>query len=442
MTDDAKHRTARLPSKEELLAYIRTQPEGIGKRELARAFQVSGAERIELKRMLRELKAEGHLDKGRGRFQKRGAHEPPPVLLLEVGERDSDGELAANPTHWHGEETPRIVLAPQKRGEPALGTGDRFLGRLRPLGEDEDYDYEARLVKKLTKSAQRMLGVFRQTGRGGRIEPVEKGSAEECVVDAPDMGGAQDGELVEAIIEPGRRFGLRKAKIVERIGDPSEPKSLSLIAIREQGIPIDFPEDALAEAEQAEELTDLDGRLDLRQMPLVTIDPADARDHDDAVFAQRDEDPANKDGWVVWVAIADVAHYVRPGSALDRAARSRGNSAYFPDRVVPMLPDRLSGDLCSLHEGVDRPCMVARLQLGSNGALRGFEFKRAVMRSAASLTYEQAQAAWDGEPDEKTEPLLETVVKPLFEAYECAAKARERRSPLALDLPERKVRAG
>ncbi|MCI4665671.1 MAG: ribonuclease R [Neomegalonema sp.] len=436
---------AHLPSKEELLEYIRSQPEGVGKREIARAFQLSSAERIELKRMLREMQEEGDLEKGRGRFQKPGPTVPelPPVTLLEIVEIDEDGDLLARPTSWSKGPPPRIFVAPQKRGEPALGVGDRFLGRLSARGADRGPDgtansaYEARLIKKIGRTAQRLLGVYREQGRGGRLEPVDKGSAEECVVDAQDSGGARDGELVEAIIEPGKRFGLRKARIVERIGDADAPRAISLIAIREQGLPVEFPEEALAEAEAAEPLTELGERLDLRQTPLVTIDPADARDHDDAVFAE--PDPETDGGWILWVAIADVAHYVRPGSQLDRAARLRGNSAYFPDRVVPMLPDRLSGDLCSLHEGVDRPCMVAKMRIGPRGGLKSAEFHRALMRSAASLTYEQAQSAIEGRPDDATQPLLEKVIKPLFGAYDCLCKAREARSPLALDLPERKV---
>ena len=181
------------------------------------------------------------------------------------------------------------------------------------------------------------------------------------------------------------------------------------------------------------------GRLDLREMPLITIDPADARDHDDAVYAVADDDPKNPGGFKLWVAIADVAHYVRPGSTLDREARKRGNSTYFPARVVPMLPEALSGDLCSLHEGVDRACLAACLTIDRDGALVKAKFHRAIMRSHASLTYEQAQAAIDGTPDKATAPLLETVLEPLYAAFAALLRARAKRQPLELDLPERQI---
>ena len=432
--------SARLPTKAELLAFIREQPEAIGKRELAKAFNLKGPDRIELKRLLRELADEGEIEKGRKRFREHAPGQLPPVALLEAGEPDADGELTARPANWDGDDAPpRIVLATPRKNDPALGPGDRFLGRLTRLS-DGAYAYEARIVKKLGRGAKRVLGLFRQDHRGGgRILPVDKRHHDEFSVDPTDANGAQDGELVEAETLSGQRYGLKKARIVDRLGDPTAPRAISLIAIHEQGIPIDFPEAAIEEAHAAKPVTKLGARLDLRETPLITIDPADARDHDDAVFAEADQDPQNPGGWIVWVAIADVAHYVRPGSALDRAARHRGNSAYFPDRVVPMLPDELSGDLCSLHEGVDRPCLAVRMVLREDGSKKSHAFHRSIMRSSASLTYDQAQAAWEGEPDEASAPLVETVIAPLYHAYHAAQAARDRRSPLDLDMPERKV---
>ncbi|MEO1293503.1 MAG: ribonuclease R [Pseudomonadota bacterium] len=429
-----------LPSKDELLEFIRSQDGAVGKRDLAKAFGLKGGDRIELKRMLAELKEEGLIASGRRRFSPHDPDRLPPVMLLDVGEPDADGELPVTPANWQGEgQPPTMVLAPPRDRDPSLGPGDRFLGKLRALADDGAYAFEVRVIKKIGKGAKRVLGLFREDRRGGRIVPTDKKHSDEFVVDAPDTGGAQDGELVEAELIQGQRYGLRKARVIDRLGDPTAPKAFSLIAIHEQGIPIEFPEEAIKEAEAALPVPALGQRLDLRPYPFVTIDPADARDHDDAVFAEPDEDPANKGGWVVWVAIADVAHYVRPGSELDRAARSRGNSAYFPDRVVPMLPDVLSGDLCSLHEGVDRPCLAVRMVLTASGEKKSHRFHRGLMRSAASLTYQQAQAAWEGEPDEMAEPLLETVIQPLFRAYHAAHEAREKRAPLDLDLPERKV---
>ena len=251
--------------------------------------------------------------------------------------------------------------------------------------------------------------------------------------------GAKDGELVEAEQSgPKDSMGLPRARIVTRLGDPSQPKAVSLIAIHQHGLRDDFPDEAIAEADDMHPAP-LGDREDLTAMPLVTIDPSDARDHDDAVFAEPDPDKKNEGGHILWVAIADVAHYVTPGSALDREAWARGNSTYFPDRVVPMLPDRLSGDLCSLHEGVPRACIAARMVIDRDGALLSHDFRRGLMRSPASLHYEEVQEAIDGTPNDKTAPLLDPVLKPLYAAYASLARARAKREPLDLDLPERQV---
>ena len=271
------------------------------------------------------------------------------------------------------------------------------------------------------------------------ISPISKGSEKEWIVRSGDTHGAKDGELVEGeLAGPKARMGLPRARITDRLGDPGAPRAVSLIAIHENGIPDSFPDAVVAEADAAKPAT-MKGREDLRDLPLVTIDPADARDHDDACYAHADTDPGNEGGHVIWVAIADVAHYVRPGSALDREARKRSNSTYFPDRVVPMLPDTLSGDLCSLHEGVDRAVIAARTVINADGQKRSHSFHRALMRSPASLHYEEVQAAQDGAPNARTAPLLDDVIRPLYAAYDALVTAREKRQPLELDLPERRI---
>ena len=284
-----------------------------------------------------------------------------------------------------------------------------------------------------------MLGVFRAGAEGGRVVPIDKGSDKEWMIAAGATHGAKDGELVEAEqAGPKGRMGLPNARIVSRLGDPSAPRAVSLIAIHQHGIPDHFPDAVMAEADKAKPMG-LGRREDLRDLPLITIDPADARDHDDACYAMPDPDPANKGGHIVWVAIADVAAYVTPGSELDREARKRGNSTYFPDRVVPMLPDRLSGDLCSLHEGVPRACMAVEMVLDADGNKIRHRFTRALMKSFASLNYTEVQAAQDGNPNAKCAPLMAHVIAPLYAAYTAAKQARERRQPLDLDLPERKI---
>ncbi len=426
-----------LPDKAAILAWIRDNPDKAAKRDIARAFGVSGAARVELKRLLREMAEEGAVEKRGGRHRPPG--HLPPVAVLVVGPPDAEGEPTASPHDWDGAGPPPPIRVVQRPGEPALGEGDRVLAKLHPVHEGDGPHYEARPIRKLVSGPRRTLGVFRLGGddRGGwgRLIPVEKG-ADEWRIERHDAGGAEDGELVEAEPVGAPRLGLRRGRIVARLGDPSAPRCVSLIAIHQHGLPVAFPEAALAEAEAARPAP-MEGREDLRGLPLLTIDPADARDHDDAVCALPDEDPANPGGWVVWVAIADVAHYVRPDSALDREARRRGNSAYFPDRVVPMLPESLSGDLCSLHEGVNRPVVAARIVLGADGVKRGHRFARAMMRSAASLTYEAAQAIEDG--GEGPSPEVAEAVRRLFAAFRCVWPAREARAPLHLDLPERRI---
>ena len=427
---------SKIPSKPEILDWIAENPTLTAKRDIAKAFGIKGAARIDLKRVLKELEAEGHLEK-----RKRSYQDPdrlPPVSVLQVTGPDKDGDLFAKPMEWQGEGVEPVVLVIPRASDPALGAGDRILARL-TLVQAQDHHYEARLIRRIGANPQRVLGIFRKTTEGGRIVPIDKGSDKEWWVPGDATHGAKDGELVEAEqAGPKARMGSPRARIVERLGDPSAPKAVSLIAIHQHGIPDDFPDDVMAQADAAKPVG-LKGREDLRDLPLITIDPSDARDHDDACYAHADEDPKNEGGHVVWVAIADVAAYVTPGSALDREARKRGNSTYFPDRVVPMLPDRLSGDLCSLHEGVPRACIAVRMVLDAAGNKIGHSFHRGLMRSPASLHYEEVQDAIDGAPNDRTGPLLEPVLKPIYAAYAALKAARAERQPLDLDLPERRI---
>lgn len=424
------------PSKAEVIQWIEANPTKTNKRDIGRAFGIKGAARIDLKRMLKELTAEGVLAKRRKVY--RDPDNLPPVSVLSVTGPDSDGDLFAAPVEWGGETTPPRILMIAKKGDKALAAGDRVLARLNPV-KDQEYAYEGRLIRKIGTGPSRLMGLFRVGSESNRIVPIDKKSDREWLVPDGATHGAKDGELVEAEqIGPRSRMGLPLAKVVAVLGDPSAPKSVSLYAIHAHGIPDEFPDDVLLAAEKAQPVK-LGKREDLTHLALVTIDPADARDHDDAVYAHADDDPANEGGHVVWVAIADVAHYVAPGSKLDREAKKRGNSTYFPDRVVPMLPEALSGDLCSLHEGAVRPCMAVRMVLNAAGNKISHRFTRGLMKSHASLNYIQTQAAQDGDADAQTKPLLKTVIEPLYAAYAAALKERANRQPLHLDLPERKI---
>ncbi|MFC7702768.1 ribonuclease R [Plastorhodobacter daqingensis] len=426
----------RIPSKDDLRTWIAENPGLTAKRDIAKAFGIKGAARIDLKRLLKELEGEGLVERRRRTY--RDAEKLPPVSIVQVLAPDAAGDLYARPLEWQGEGPEPKVLMQLREADPALGEGDRILARLTEV-IGEAHHYEGRVIRRIGVNPQRLLGIFRKETEGGRIVPIDKGADKEWRVLAGATLGAQDGELVEAEQAGLRaRMGLPQARVVNRLGDPTAPKAVSLIAIHQHGIPDAFSDEAIAEADRARPAA-LGKREDLRHLPIVTIDPSDARDHDDAVYAHADDDPKNEGGHIVWVAIADVAHYVRPGSALDREAWTRGNSSYFPDRVVPMLPDRLSGDLCSLHEGVPRPCIAVRMKIDAAGNKIGHRFTRAMMQSPASLSYEEVQAAQDGRPNDRCAELLEEVIHPLYAAYAALHRARARRQPLDLDLPERRI---
>ncbi|MGO4571059.1 ribonuclease R [Microvirga sp. 2TAF3] len=444
MAKRSKTSTATLPSREDVVAFITSSSGKVGKREIARAFNVQGSDRIWLKQLLKDLEIEGIVDRRGKTVHKAG--QLPPVVLADIKRRDRDGELIAEPTEWDEEEygpIPTIIIIPSRKprpGMPVAGVGDRALLRVDPLKQGDVHRYVGRVTKILAKQRAQVLGIFQALPEGGgRLVPVDKKSREkELLVRPGDEGEARDGDLVATSIVKHGRFGLPHAKVKERLGSLKSEKAVSLIAIHTHNIPSDFPAAALAEAERAEHAT-LAGREDWRDVPLVTIDPPDAKDHDDAVHAVRDEDEDNKGGFIVTVAIADVSAYVRPGSALDRDAQERGNSVYFPDRVVPMLPERISNDLCSLRPHQPRPALAVRMVIGPDGRKKNHSFHRVMMRSAAKLSYQQAQDAIDGRPDETAGPILDSILKPLWAAYETVKKARDIREPLFLDLPERKI---
>jgi ribonuclease R len=451
-TTRGQNRAGALPSRDEILAYIggeaapdgRKPPARITKREIARAFGVPGAEKADLKLLIKDLEADGAIKRGRKTLQRQGRL--PALTLADIFERDRDGELIAKPVEWSEDgEAPRILVRRsrgKREGGLAPGLGARVLLRVEFDAEAslKDPAYTGRVVKILDKAKARVLGVYRELeGGGGRALPVEKrGAPREIFVPAGMSGGAAEGDLVALETLREGRFGLPTARVVERLGSIKSERAISLIAITTHGIPDVFSPAALHEAQSAR-AAGMDHREDWRALPLVTIDPPDAKDHDDAVHAAPDAEADNEGGFILTVAIADVAHYVRPGSPLDREALERGNSVYFPDRVVPMLPERISNDLCSLRPDEDRPALAVRMIIGKDGRKRKHTFHRIMMRSHAKLSYEQAQRAIDGAPDATTTPLLEATLKPLYAAYAAMKIERAQRSPLDLDLPERKL---
>ena len=442
----ARNRSEGLPTRKQILDFISASEQPAGKREIARAFNLRGNEKIALKKLLNDMADEGLIETSRGRaFNQVGG--VPRVTVLNIVDADEDGHVWARPEHWEANVPPPRLRVIEKGRHSALGIGDRILARTEERGDR----FVAHPLKKLAKRAELVLGVLRRDGDRYWLTPVEKRERRELPVS--DVKEAEAGDLV--LCEVSGRGPRVSARVDAVLGDPFAPKSFSLIAIHKYELPHEFSDAAIAEAKRVAEQA-LGEREDLTHLPIVAIDPADARDHDDAIWAAPDDDPGNKGGWKSIVAIADVSFYVRPGSEFDREARRRGNSVYFPDRVVPMLPEELSAGICSLKEDEERAAMACHLQIAADGSVKSWRFTRAKVCLAANIAYEDAQAAVDASEEERVEvsspvcwmpevegpvpqKLVDTALKPLWSCWRALAKARNKRQPLELDLPERQV---
>jgi ribonuclease R len=410
-----------LPDRQAILDFIATQKTSVGKREIAKAFGLHAQDKIALKALLKEMMEAGELETGPGRNLHKGGGLPK-VTVIRICDV-ADGVAIAVPDRWeHATPPPRLrVIEPRRRG--AFGLGDRLLARI----EEQGGGLLAFPMKALAKSEEFVLGILRKEALGWRLVPVDKKARTDLAINDP--GDGQPGDLVLA--EPSGRPPRQYGRVVEVLGDPFQPKSFSLIAIHAKGIPNRFDESTLDEAERMARQS-LGEREDLRALPFLTIDPADARDHDDAVWAAPDDEKPGH--FRAIVAIADVSFYVRPGTALDRSARSRGNSVYFPDRVVPMLPEVLSAHVCSLVENEDRAVLACHLHIDPEGKLLDWRFTRAAIRCVTNIAYEEAQATMDAAKGEWLH-----VLQPLWAAWGALAKARADREPLDLELPEKRV---
>lgn len=440
-TGKSKGKRAPFPTRDRVLEWLSDNPGQSHKRDISRAFGLKGQQKIKLKALLKELAGEGLIAKKGQHFREPGTL--PSVTVFDITGRDSDGVLTAVPAQWdEAEDGPRPTVTihnhPRSKA-PTAGVGDRILAKLESASP---HGPRARVIKVLERNRGTTLGIFRilpepERGIVARIEPIER-KAHEMVVFEQNTGGAKDGDLVEVASVGRNPQGLKQAKVEAIVGSPTSEKAISMIALHQHDIPTKFPDAVLQEAEKAAP-ANVDGREDWRELPLITIDPADAKDHDDAIYAVADDNEANPGGVIVTVAIADVSYYVRPGSSMDREALKRGNSVYFPDRVVPMLPEQISNDLCSLKEGVDRPALAVRMTFAENGRKLRHTFHRILMKSHARLAYEEAQAAIDGGDAPRAQEWLEPVLQPLWAAYAVLKRGRDYRTPLELDVPERKI---
>lgn len=438
--------TPELPSRKQILDFIASSDQPAGKREIARAFGLKGSDKIALKKLLNDMGDEGLIETSRGQaFNRVGG--VPRVAVFKVVEADDSGSVWAVPEQWEADTPAPRLRVIEKGRKGALGIGDRVLART----EERNDRFVAHPLKTLASKAELVLGVLRKEGTRFWLTPVDKRQRRELAVG--DTGNGEAGDLV--LCEVAGRGHKMSARVDAVLGDPFAPKSFSLIAIHKYELPNSFSDSVLDEATRVAKQP-LEEREDLRHLPIVAIDPADARDHDDAIWATPDDDENNKGGWKAIVAIADVSFYVRPGTPLDQSARARGNSVYFPDRVVPMLPEALSADICSLKQGEERAAMACHLVIARDGSLKSWKFTRAKVCLTANIAYEDAQAAIESASEDRVEvsspvcsmpevegrvstELVETALKPLWGCWRALLKAREKRQPLELDLPERQV---
>lgn len=431
------------PTREEVQRFIRENPDKSAKRDIAKAFGIKGQDRIALKQLLKNLTDNGLIQGNRKNFTEAG--DLPSVFMMDIYERDQDGELIASPVKWENESIPPprilIVTSSKDKGR-APGMGDRILGRIlsRDVGSEDKPAYTAQIIKILEKTPLSVLGVVKFSAHADalpRLLPVDRKQRE---VEIDHLNDAKDGDLVEVKITNISKYGDARARVLSIIGSLKSEKAISHIALHEHEIPHIFPDTVLAACEEARETRVDDHREDWRDVPLITIDPADAKDHDDAVFAEADSDQSNIGGFIVTIAIADVSYYIRPKTALDSEAFKRGNSVYFPDRVVPMLPERISNNLCSLKHGLERPALAVKIWLTSEGVKIKHRFHRIMMKSHAGVSYEEAQAAIDGDVSERAASVLKSTLEPLWAAYAALKRERKGREPLDLNVAERKVR--
>ncbi|WP_077278424.1 ribonuclease R [Thioalkalivibrio denitrificans] len=420
-----------IPSRELILEVIREAEGPVGFERLAERLDLTADVDVDaLSRRLRAMERDGQLVCNR-----RGAYVPVNqddlVRGRVIGHRDGFGFLVPDDG---GDD---LFLSPRQM--KSLLHGDRAVARV--VGMDRRGRREGAVIEVLERNTQQVVGrLFSEAGIGF-VAPDNKRITQDILIPPEAMGGAREGQIVIAAIrEQPTKHTRPIGEIVEVLGEHMAPGMEIDVAIRAHGLPFEWPEEVTEAADRLGprvSSTAKRDRLDLRDMPLVTIDGEDSKDFDDAVYCERLE----RGGWRLWVAIADVSHYVQPGDALDQEARHRGTSVYFPGRVIPMLPEVLSNGLCSLNPKVDRLCMACEVEVTSRGRIRSFRFHEALMRSHARLTY-TAVAAMVLDRDRKLREAHGDLVPHLEELhalFKVLRSARDKRGAIDFDTTETKI---
>lgn len=420
-----------IPSREYIIQCLERQGRPMTRKELIKKLGLDSDEEVReaFRRRLRAMERDGQLMRNRRRAY--GLTRKMDLVRGRViGHRDGYGFLVPD---GGGEDL--YLSARQMR---AVLHGDRIVAQV--IGIDRRGRREGAIVEVLERSTHRVVGRFIAEDKLSFLVPSDQRLSQDILIPSEYQNGAKDSQIAVAeILEQPTAKRQPIGKIVELLGEHMAPGMEVDIAIQTHGLPHAWSEEVLAEAgvfkpEVPEEAKT--GRLDLRDLPLVTIDGEDARDFDDAVYVE----PQGK-GWRLWVAIADVSWYVQPDSVLDAEAERRGNSVYFPSRVIPMLPEALSNELCSLNPAVDRLCLVCEMEIGARGALNRFQFHSAVIRSAARLTYNQVAAMLLGN-DNKLQKRYKAVfpaLKSMYALYQVLRKARARRGALDFEMGETQI---
>jgi ribonuclease R len=419
-----------VPSREAVLTLLGEQGRPLDYDEIATALGVEGErDRDAFGRRLRAMERDGQLLRNRrglyGLAQKMDM-----VSGRVTGHPDGFGFLIPD------DGSPDLFLSPREmRG---VLHRDRVMAR--EVGKDARGRREGTVVEVLERGNKTVVGRFVRADQMGFVVPEDRRLAQDIVLPPGQALDARDGQIVVAEItaQPTRRTGP-VGRVIEVLGEHLAPGMEIEVAIRKHAIPHVWPDGVEEEAGRFAPEVPADakqGRVDLREVPLVTIDGEDARDFDDAVFCERDGK-----GWRLLVAIADVSHYVRPGSALDREAHARGNSVYFPRQVIPMLPEALSNGLCSINPQVDRLCMVCEAHISPSGVIRDYRFFEGVMNSKARLTYTKVAAILvDRDEELRAEyAALLPQLEELHRLFHVLHDARLKRGAVDFDLPETRI---